>query len=86
MKKVTCTLYSTCMMHHDMPCDPSLVSSVFYTIPVYSLSKLQIFSFTCRSISGMPMADNTYQPIIGGLHYEIRAPCFRKALWMYHSA
>ena len=27
-------------MHHDLPCDPNLVSSAFYTI----LSKLQ---FTC---------------------------------------
>ena len=35
-----CALTSTCVdIHHDMPCDPNLVSSAFYTI----LSK---FSFT----------------------------------------
>ena len=30
------------LVHHDMPCDPNLVSSAFYT-SLYSLSKLQIF-------------------------------------------
>ena len=30
-----------------MPCDPNLVSSAFYTISLYSLSKLQTFKLTC---------------------------------------
>ena len=29
-------------MHYDMPCDPNLVSSAFYTIPIFPL-KLLIF-------------------------------------------
>ena len=23
------------LVHHDMPCDPNLVSSAFYTIPIF---------------------------------------------------
>ena len=34
------------LVHHDMPCDPNLVSSAFYTIPIFPF---QInFSFTCN--------------------------------------
>ena len=28
------------LVHYDMPCDPNLASSAFYTIPIF-LSKLQ---------------------------------------------
>ena len=31
------------LVHHDMPCDPDLVSSAFYTI----LSKLLIYLYNC---------------------------------------
>ena len=41
LKRVTCTLYSTGAS--DMPCDPNLVSSAFYTIPIFPLPKLQFF-------------------------------------------
>ena len=36
------------LVHHDMPCDPNLVSSAFYTIHI-SHSKLH--SFTCNVLS-----------------------------------
>ena len=31
------------LVHHDMPCDPNLVSSVFYTIPFYCIVWTEFF-------------------------------------------
>ena len=33
-EEATCTLYST-LVHHDMPCDPKLVSSAIPIFPFY---------------------------------------------------
>ena len=37
------------LVHHDMPCDPNLVSSAFYTIPIFQLLPLSCAFFAAFS-------------------------------------
>ena len=39
-------IYSTCIIY-NMPCDPKSLSLLLFIQSLYSLSKLQFFSFTC---------------------------------------
>ena len=34
------------LVHHDMPCDPNLVSSAFYTIPIFPFYIAFIYLYT----------------------------------------
>ena len=53
------------LMRHDMPCDPNLVSSAFYTIPIYVLL-----------LHGQPSVKKN-RSIRGG----VKQPCFYIDQW-----
>ena len=59
-------LHNKQLVHHDMPCDPNLVSSVFHTIPFIYLS-LVLLVITLDI--GTP---NTYVPLLELVNTEVK--------------
>ena len=58
------------LMHHDMPCDPNLVSSAFYTIPFLNCTFFHLLVSSPLLLWFLSVTSLTISRILG-LHYSV---------------